>query len=96
MPAERDELFEAIYECWIGREYTPASTITSTERGRINRAAQELRKIGATADDIRVRWEAMRAKWPNLSLTPQALTGNWSTIVVAPVSQVDRWMQSRR
>lgn len=84
----RDEVFEAIFECWLASEYSTsaAGALTTTERGRINKAAAEIRKVGGTADDVRVRWEAARAKWPNLTLTPQAIVGNWSTLL-APVTR---------
>lgn len=91
----RDELFEALFECWIGKPYTPlaASSITGTERGRINRAVKELRDVAATPDDVRVRWAAARAKWPTLTLTPQALVGHWSTLEssLRPVTVLSSW-----
>lgn len=79
----KDEVFEAIFECWIGIDYSTigAGALTRTERGRINTAARDVREIGGTGDDFRVRWEAARAKWPGLTLTPQAIVGNWSTLL---------------
>lgn len=57
-----------------------AAPSTRSERGRWNRAAKELREAGATADDIRSRCAIYRRRWPEVSLTPTALSANWGSL----------------
>lgn len=57
-----------------------AAPSTRSERGRWNRAAKELREAGATADDIRSRCAIYRRRWPEVSLTPTALSSNWGSL----------------
>lgn len=72
----RDELFEVIAQAcrW------PLDQLTKSSRGRINRAAKELREIGATPDQVRDRAERYRKRFPDCAITPQALTGNWGLL----------------
>ena len=53
-------------------------TIPDSARGAYNRAVADLRTIGATPNDIRRRAAIYRGQWPNVSLTPTALTRRWS------------------
>jgi hypothetical protein len=75
----KDELFEAIAEA-CGYEL---SSLTTTARGRVNAAAKELRQIKATPADIAGKAQAYRTKYPDMTLTPQALTGNWPNLETA-------------
>lgn len=99
MPA-RDELFEALYECWTGTGYTRdgATAMTTTQRGRINRAVVELKRIGASPDEVKVKWKACARQWPNVTITPQTLCAHWSTIAqtTARSSTVDGWLANQR
>jgi hypothetical protein len=67
---------------------------TKSERGRFNRAVKELEDIEATPEDIAQRCSVYRRRWPNITLTPQALTSNWTNleqpklVAVAPVEEV--------
>ena len=56
---------------------------TASERGRRNRALKELRDIGVTPDELRRRIRTYRRKFPNIVVTPTALTANWS-LLAAP------------
>jgi hypothetical protein len=78
---ERDLAWEAMVEvCGYGEQ------VTENERGRINAALKELRAIYpastpyAVGFDIRARAEVYERRFPDMPLTPQALTGNWSLL----------------
>lgn len=73
----KDELWEAL----VGELGTPS---TKTERGRYNAALKELREIGASPPDVLARCRFYRRRWPDIALTPQALTGNWTQLVPPP------------
>lgn len=70
---KRDELWDSLVD-------EMGEPDTKTERGRYNAAHKELRDISASPDDVRVRCRMYRRLWPGISLTPQALTGNWSLL----------------
>ena len=73
-PRKRDEVFEALIdECgWNLDE------LTKSARGRVNKAAKELREVGASVEGIRARAEVHRRKWPDAELTPTSLAANYS------------------
>jgi len=79
--SERDLAWEAMVE--VCGYHAP---VTETERGRINSALKELRKVYpdstmyAIAVDVRARAEVYLRKFPGMELTPQALVGNWSRL----------------
>ena len=56
--------------------------LTTSERGRFNRAARELKEVGATPDDIAVRSEIFKHQY-DVRLTPTALSANWAAL--API-----------
>jgi hypothetical protein len=76
----RDYSFEAMVEV-TGADI---SQLTSDERGRINRALKELRVLieddYILADAIHEHAKAYKIVYPEIALTPQALTGQWSSI----------------
>jgi hypothetical protein len=75
-----DLLFEALAEaCRI-----PIDRLTATQRGRLNKAVKELREIEATPDLIADAAKRYRTMYPDATLTPQALTGNWANLRPAP------------
>ena len=75
-PRPADPLWDAmIAACRID-----PTTLTGSERGRINKALKELREVGATPTDIERRATAYRKKYPDAAITPTALTGNWSQL----------------
>ncbi len=53
--------------------------LTKSARGQLNRAAKELREVGATPDEIRAKAKAYLRKYPNAAITPTALTKHWSS-----------------
>lgn len=83
---EPDLIFEAICEvaAW------PLDELTASNRGRANSAAKELRDLGVTPDEIRKRARNYRATYPDTTLTPQALVGNWAGLTDAPSSNGPR------
>lgn len=75
-PRPRDEVFEALIEvCGLD-----SSGLTKSERGRINKAAKELRDVGATPDGIRARATVYGQRWPDVDMTPTALASNYSLL----------------
>lgn len=94
----KDELYEALFECWLRRPYTTKGTITASERGRLNTAVKELRDVGATPADVRSRWACLRSAWPNVTVTPQTLCAHWNTTAVEqirPDGAAARFLQKR-
>lgn len=88
-PRPKDDIFEAVANaCAI-----PLDRLTATERGRINKAAKELRDIGTTPDEIARKAQAYRQQYPDMPLTPQALTGNWAQLTPPPrkIGTLDRY-----
>lgn len=73
-----DLIFEAICEvCGIDWR----NGITKNERGRVNAARKELGDIHAEPATIHAHAAAYRRAYPTMPLTPQALTGNWTTVM---------------
>jgi len=76
----RDYSFEALVDV-TGAEL---SALTQDERGRINRALKQLRELQPDdyllADQIHARAQLWHELYPEIALTPQALTGVWSSI----------------
>ena len=61
-------------------------SLTKDERGRANAATKQLRDLYGEAEQavpmmIHERVTAYRECYPDMPVTPQAITGNWSTIV---------------
>jgi len=76
----RDLMFEALCKA------TGANTerLTTSERGRINKALKELREVGATPDDILLRARHYRQRFPGAPVTANALASNWSLLEREP------------
>jgi biotin operon repressor len=74
-PRPKDHLFEAIANaCGIN-----LTNLTRSSRGQLNKAAKELREVGATEQDVQAKAKAYRTQYPNATLTPTALTKHWSS-----------------
>ena len=53
--------------------------ITRTERGRLNKAVKDLKDVGATPEEIKVRFRNYVKVMPQGCIcTPMALVSNWS------------------
>jgi hypothetical protein len=79
-PRERDYIFEAITDsCGLNRK-----ELTASARGAANKAAKELRDIGASPEGIHARAAIYRKKWPDATLTPSALAKNYAQLGVTP------------
>ena len=73
---ERDLIFEAITEaCGLDLD-----ELTSSARGAANKAAKELREIGASPEGIHARARLYVQKWPDAALTPSALAKNYAQL----------------
>lgn len=71
-----DLIFEAVTDaCGLDLD-----ELTKSARGAANKAAQELRDIGASAEGIHARAKLYRQKWPDASLTPSALAKNYAQL----------------
>lgn len=73
---------DLLWETWMNLAYHNLSAkLTTSERGRINKALKELREIGATPEELKRKWSAYKTKWPKLGdPTITALTGNWNSL----------------
>lgn len=73
---KKDEIFEALVEVcgW------DLQSLTSSARGRVNRACSELRHLPQVpdADEIKAFAVFWLMHYPGADLTPQAVTGNWA------------------
>jgi rubrerythrin len=82
MEREPDLIFEAICEvCGIDWKHE----MTQNERGRVNAARKELVDLYGDIQTlpmmIHERGSAYRQVYPDMPLTPQALTGNWGSVL---------------
>jgi hypothetical protein len=94
-PREPDVVFEAVCEV-TGID---SRALTATARGPLNRAVAELRKVGATPDEVRRRARRYRETFSvDIALTPMALAKHWPTLG-APVyrePEEDPWQREQR
>lgn len=74
-----DLLAESVVDACYGKTF---SEITDDERGRVNKALPQLRKVGALPVDVYQRAEEYRQRSPGFALTPQTLTKAWSDLEV--------------
>lgn len=70
----RDPIWDALIEAWDldGRE------LTETERGRVNKAAKELRDINADPAEILARKQMFQLQWPDITATMLSVAGRWA------------------
>lgn len=77
-----DRLFEAVCEvCGIDWEHE----LTASMRGPVNKAVKNVREVGATPEEVRVRAERYKDKFEHAALTPSALAKNWA-LLAEPVA----------
>jgi hypothetical protein len=69
-----DALWDALVEA-MGHSVT-----TGTARGAWNKALADLRKAGATPEQIVLRADRYRARWPDRDCTPNALAKWWDEL----------------
>lgn len=80
----RDEVWEEVLQaCGV-----PLSApLTSSQRGAFQRAVKEIKEAlkagGLDKSEIGKRARALRAKWPNATLTPSSLARHWAEVIVA-------------
>jgi hypothetical protein len=80
--ATRDFAFEALCEVW-GADFT---NLTQDQRGRVNAALRQLREVTPELDSfelslvIRERAKLWASVYPEIALTPQALTAHWGSL----------------
>lgn len=72
-----DLLFEQIVSECYGKS---ANDLTADERGRVNKATAQLRKLNTKPEDIHARAMEYRARSPDYPLTPQTLTKCWTDL----------------
>lgn len=69
--------------------------MTSSERGRYNKALKQLKEVGATVEEIASKARVYRAKYSNIDITPTALAAHWSTLRPQPSRYKDYVPQGR-
>jgi hypothetical protein len=94
---ERDEVFETVCSvCGIDWE----GAITSDQRGRVNAAVKQLRDLYGEIETLPMMIHERAAAWavvyPEINLTPQSLTGNWSSILNAAEAQRGKEKEGER
>jgi hypothetical protein len=73
---ERDELFEAVCEaCGI-----KITELTPQGRGPLNQAVKQLRTVGASPTQVKIRANRYRLTYPETTLTPSALSKHWAQL----------------
>lgn len=88
----RDNLWDALVAA-VGT--TPT---TETAKGRFRKAHKELRQVGATPEQVEAVGRAYRREWPNVEITPQAITGNWDRFLpraghAEPGARAEAWVR---
>lgn len=73
---ERDLLFEAVCEV---TGIDPARLAPRT-RGALNGVLRELRTVNASPEQVHMAARVYRKRWPNVTLTAQALVKHWPTL----------------
>ncbi len=72
-----DLLFEAVCEaCSIDWR-----KLTKSGRGMVNRAVGDLRQVGAKPEEVHERALAYRVLYPEVTLTPPALSKHWASVL---------------
>lgn len=82
-PATRTRKRDLLFEALVEETGLRLDSLTKSERGRVNKAAKELREVGATPDDVRDRAKLYKLKYPNVAITATALAGNWGQLASA-------------
>jgi hypothetical protein len=77
---KQDPIFEALCD----ETNTNPGELTRSSRGSLNRAAKELRNLGADAGAIASRADQYRRRYPAAALTASALVKHWPTLGDAP------------
>lgn len=69
----RDDLWEALLEaCGVD----PVA-VTASARGAANQALKQIRDVGGTVPQVRLRAHRFRELYPSMTLTPAALAKHW-------------------
>jgi hypothetical protein len=79
-PAARTRARDPIFDALCAATDTAIEELTPTGRGPLNRAAKELRDLGATPATIQVRAKALQRRYPTIALTAPALVKHWATL----------------
>jgi len=85
-PRARDHAFEALCEAWgVGEDVE----LTRDQRGRVNAALKQLREVHPELEsyELSIVIKQRAANWssvyPEIALTPQALTAHWASLETA-------------
>jgi hypothetical protein len=71
-----DPIFDAI----VTATSTDPASMTKSARGALNKAAKELRDVGATPEDVARRARRYRERFPRAACTSSALVKHWPTL----------------
>lgn len=73
----RDEVWDAV--CLVTG--TDAATLTTGGKANVGKVVKELKGVGATAEEIKVRARRWYARFPGAQLTVNALEKHWASLV---------------
>lgn len=73
-------VFSAMKNALAAECYPDPSVLTKGEWGRVQRAAKEIIDAGGTPEDVADRARVYRRKYPDIDMTPTALSNNWSSL----------------
>lgn len=66
--------------------------VTKSERGRWNAACKELRDANVSEQELTKRIARYRQVFPGITLTPTAITANWTSLRPPPSPYVERYV----
>lgn len=72
----QDPIWDAIVECWG----IDQGEISTTERGRLNKACADFRSANADPGEIPARRGEFRRRYPHATDTPIAVAGRWAEL----------------
>jgi hypothetical protein len=88
--SEKAQCHDAMAEALVDACGWDRATLTKGAWGRVHKAAKELTSIGATPEQVGPRARAYASRWPNVDLTPNALSTNWASLVPEQERVIER------
>jgi hypothetical protein len=77
-PKSRHRLPCKLFDCVV--EVFGFEKVTKRVGTRVGKIVAELKELGATCDDLKVRVAAYRRQFPSMPLTPEAMMKHWDFV----------------